>query len=103
MFGAPLHMAILLGKRSIVEVLVKNGGEAANCTCGQYLFSLVNHFLDMLIGRDTGLNAVDIAVEMRMEEIYDILARNGLRGVRWGRTMTCIWLMNSSLPSPCSK
>ena len=53
------------------------------------MFSSVNHFFDILIGRDTGLNAVDIAVEMRMEEIENILMRNGLTGVRCGRTRIC--------------
>ena len=32
-FGAPLHIAILLGKKSIVEALVKDKAEAADCTC----------------------------------------------------------------------
>ena len=32
-FGAPLHIAILLGKMSIVEALVKDKAEVADCTC----------------------------------------------------------------------
>ena len=82
-------MAILMDKKSIVEVLVKNGGEAADCTCEQCLFSPVNHFLNMIIGRNTELKAVDIAAKMQMWEIHDILTGNGLTAVRYCRTMTC--------------
>lgn len=91
-------MAILLDKRSIVEVLVKNGAEAADCTCKKCLLSLVNHFLDISIGRDMQVKAVDIAFKMGRREIYDILTENGLTGVRYGRTTTCD--LADEYPSP---
>ena len=58
---------------------------------------MVNHFLDTLIGRDTSLKAVDIAVVMQKREIFDILSKNGLTGVRFGRTMT--WDSADEFPS----
>ena len=82
-------MAILLNNKSIVEAVVKNGAEEADCQCKQYLFRLVNHLIDTLIGRNTSLKAMDIAIVMRMQKIYDILSEKRLTGVRFGRTTTC--------------
>ena len=79
-------MAILLGKKSIVEALVEDEAEAADCECKQFLFSRVNHFHDALIGRDMGLKAMDIAALKNMGGIFDILDRKGLKAVRC-RTM----------------
>ena len=71
-------------------MLVKNGAKAADYdTCRQCLCSLVNHCLDMWIGMNLQLNAVDIAIIMERGEILNTLRGNGFTGVRCGRTMTC--------------
>ena len=44
---------------------------------------------DTLIGKDTWLKAVDIALLMGRKEIYYILRKKDLRGVRCGRTIAC--------------
>ena len=46
------------------------------------MIKLVNHFLDILIGRDTRLKAVDIASLMSRPKISQILTGKGLTGVR---------------------
>ena len=49
----------------------------------------MNQSLDTLIGMDTHINAVDIAVLMKRNQILDILEGKGLKGVRHGGTIAC--------------
>lgn len=62
-FGAPLHIAILLSKTSIIEALVQDAAEAADC---QWMH--------------TQLKAVDIAVLMGKYNIRNILEGGELTG-----------------------
>ena len=99
-FGAPLHIAILLGEQSIVEALVEDRGEDADCYCTQRLFTGVNQPLDRLIGRDTGLPAMGIAILMKKHAIINLLdGLGGFREVRCGKTMGSCDLVDQ-LPSP---
>ena len=87
-FGAPLHIAILLDKKNIVEALVKDKAEEADDRCERCLVSLENQSLDTLIGMNMDLKAVDIADLMDQNKdqkgILDILREKGLKEVRCG-------------------
>ena len=88
-FGAPLHVAILLDKKEIVEELVKEGVREADCHCAQHLFNQLNQPPDSLIGKGRPVWAMDIAELMDKEGILNLLARATGREVRCGRTTRC--------------